>query len=190
MGRLASIVAKELLNGQRVVVTRCEEINISGSLFRNKLKFEAFLRKRMNSNPKQGPIHYRAPSRIFWRVVRGMVPHKTARGTVAMDRLKVFDGVPHPYDKSKRQVVPQAIRNLRLKPGRSFCRLGDLASQVGWKANDLVGRLEEKRKVRSQTYYETKKTLTKLRTKAIANVAADLKDTNEQLEQLGFPLVA
>ena len=36
LGRLASILAKELLNGQKVVVVRCEEINISGSLFRNK----------------------------------------------------------------------------------------------------------------------------------------------------------
>ena len=36
-GRLASIVAKELLNGQRVVVVRCEKILRSGSLLRNKL---------------------------------------------------------------------------------------------------------------------------------------------------------
>ena len=38
LGRLSSIVAKELLNGQRVVVVRCEQILKSGSLFRNKLK--------------------------------------------------------------------------------------------------------------------------------------------------------
>lgn len=30
LGRLASIVAKELLSGQKVVCVRCEEINISG----------------------------------------------------------------------------------------------------------------------------------------------------------------
>ena len=30
MGRLASIVAKELLAGQRVVCVRCEELNITG----------------------------------------------------------------------------------------------------------------------------------------------------------------
>ena len=37
LGRLASIITKELQNGQRIVVVRCEKINISGSLFRNKL---------------------------------------------------------------------------------------------------------------------------------------------------------
>lgn len=35
------------------------------------VKFLAFLRKRMNTNPSRGPYHFRAPSRIFWRTVRG-----------------------------------------------------------------------------------------------------------------------
>lgn len=48
----------------------------------------------------------------------GMLPHKTARGQAALDRLKVFEGVPPPYDKKKRQVVPSAMRSLRLNPRR------------------------------------------------------------------------
>lgn len=48
-----------------------------------------FLRKRMNTNPKRGPIHFRSPARVLWRTVRGMVPHKTARGNHALERLKV-----------------------------------------------------------------------------------------------------
>lgn len=36
LGRLASVVAKELLNGQSIVLLRCEEVNISGPLYRNK----------------------------------------------------------------------------------------------------------------------------------------------------------
>ena len=34
MGRLASIVAKSLLQGQRIAVVRCEEINVSGNFYR------------------------------------------------------------------------------------------------------------------------------------------------------------
>ena len=107
LGRLASITAKQLLNGQQIVrpatfpcsplaqlvsslcspcaavggwlrrqgrlqvVVRAEEITISGGLVRQKMKYERFLRKRMNSNPRKGPYHFRAPSRIFWRTVRG-----------------------------------------------------------------------------------------------------------------------
>jgi large subunit ribosomal protein L13Ae len=84
LGRLASYIAKELLQGQRIVVVRSEGINISGSLFRNKVKFAEFLNKRLNHNPKRGFVHYRAPSRIFWRAVRGMLPHKTPRGAAAL----------------------------------------------------------------------------------------------------------
>ena len=46
LGRLSSYVAKMILNGKRVVVVRCEEINISGNFYRNKLKYLDFLRKR------------------------------------------------------------------------------------------------------------------------------------------------
>lgn len=69
-----------------------------------------------------------------------MIPHKTARGAAAMERLKVFEGVPPPYDKTKRMVVPQALRVLRLKPGRKYCTVGRLSHEVGWKYQDVVAR--------------------------------------------------
>eukprot|EP00744_Colponema_vietnamica_P013385 GILI01018757.1.p2 GENE.GILI01018757.1~~GILI01018757.1.p2 ORF type:complete len:200 (+),score=45.39 GILI01018757.1:74-673(+) len=171
LGRLASVIAKELLSGQRVVCVRAEEVNISGSFFRNKLRFLAFLRKRTNTNPKRGPIHYRAPSRILWRVIRGMLPHKTNRGALALERLKVFEGMPHPYDKVKRAVVPAALRVLRLNPSRKYTRLGDLSSEMGWKHDELVTRLENKRKIRSAAWYARVKALNKLKSKALANVS-------------------
>jgi len=72
-----------------------------------------------------------------------MIPHKTARGAAAMERLKVFEGVPPPYDKVKRVVVPQALRVLRLKPGRKYCTVGRLSHEVGWKYQDVVARSVE-----------------------------------------------
>lgn len=38
LGRLASIISKQILSGQKIVVVRCEEINVSGSFFRNKVR--------------------------------------------------------------------------------------------------------------------------------------------------------
>ena len=55
------------------VAVRTEAITISGGLVRQKMKFSRFLRLRMNTNPKKGPIHYRSPARILWRTVRGYV---------------------------------------------------------------------------------------------------------------------
>jgi len=185
LGRLASTIAKELLNGQKIVVVRTEEINISGSLFRNKLKYAQFMRKRTATNPTRGHWHFRAPSRILWRVIRGMIPHKTARGAAALERLKVFEGIPHPFNKVKRVVVPGALKTLRLKPGRRFCQLGDLSHQVGWKHQGLVATLEAKRKVASAAYYQTKKELIKLRKKALVNKKADLEKIAKPLAALG-----
>ncbi|KAF8818749.1 ribosomal protein RPL13A [Cardiosporidium cionae] len=166
LGRLASIIAKELLNGQHIVAVRCEDINISGSLYRNKLKYQRFLRLRMNTNPRKGPFHLRAPSKILWRTIRGMVPHKLPRGQAALGRLQLFDGIPSPYNKKKRIVVPEALKVIRLKPGRKFCKLGDLSSKVGWSSGALIERLEEKRKVRSAFYFQKKKELKQIVMKA------------------------
>merc|ERR1712098_987942 len=98
--------AKQLLNGQKIVVVRCEALNISGEFFRAKLKYHAYLRKMTRYNPTRGgPFHFRAPSRIFYKTVRGM--------------------------------IPQALRVLRLKPGRKYCTVGRLSHEVGWKYQDV-----------------------------------------------------
>ena len=132
---------------------------------RQKMKYERFLRKRMNTQPSHGPIHFRAPSKILWRTIRGcvqccifytlqyiskrfksgqcrrwahvgychacsMVPHKTKRGAAALDRMKTFEGVPPPYDKIKRMVIPDALKVLRLQHGHKYCKLGDLSNSV------------------------------------------------------------
>lgn len=184
VGRLASKVAKELMNGQRIVIVRCELLNKSGSLFRNKLKFQEFLTKTRNTNPRKGHIHFRTPSRIFWRTVRGMLPHKTPKGSAALGRLKVFDGIPFPYDQKKRMVVPDALKVLRLKSHRKFCVLGELAQKIGWTRKDLVSRLEEKRKAKSAKFWEAKQKKIQARTKARGS--QDLKKFNEELAKYGF----
>eukprot|EP00435_Cladocopium_sp_Y103_P029806 s615_g7.t1 len=203
LGRLASVLAKELLNGQQVVCVRAEDINISGSLYRNKLKYANFRRKHMNTNPRQGPFHFRSPAKILWRTIRGMVPHKTARGAAALDKLKTFEGIPHPYDRkkscSKRSLlgwtvgtgnapsspVPSCLKVLRLRPERRFCRLGDLSKEVGWKHGALIQRLESQRKVKSEAFY--KKKTASLRAKNEAKKAVKLSaDEMKVLESAGY----
>merc|ERR1712039_88841 len=152
-GRLATTVAKELLNGQRVVCVRTEKINISGSLYRNKTKYLEFKRKRMNTNPKKGPYHYRCPHKMFWRVVRGMIPHKTARGQMALTRLKSYDGMTH---------------------HRKYCVLGDLAHEMGWKHKALIERLAAKRSVKQKAHYAKKVAALKAKKAAIKSVAGKL----------------
>ena len=173
LGRLSSVIAKEILNGQKVVCVRSEDINMSGPLYRNKLKYADFKRKRLATKHSKGHIHYRAPSKILWRTIRGMLPHKTTRGSLALDRLKTFDGVPSPYDEKKRVVVPAALKCLRLKNHRKYCRLGQLSSDFGWKSAGVVSRLEEKRKVKSEEFYKAKLAELKARKQAEKAVEGD-----------------
>lgn len=119
-----------------------------------------------------------------------------------MERLKVFEGVPPPYDKKQRMVVPQALRVLRLKPGRKYCTVGRLSHEVGWKYQDVVARygwslslafawsltfdrLEERRKVKSAAYYERKKAAR--RSMAEAKKTASVGDeVKSELAKLGY----
>lgn len=108
-------------------------------------------------NPtRAGPFHHRAPSRILYKAIRGMVPHKSARGAAALKRLELYEGVPPAQDKVKKVVVPQALRVLRLKPNRKYCTLKRISHEVGWAHKDVVDRLEEKRKAKGKAYFERK----------------------------------
>ncbi len=159
LGRLASIVAKQLLAGKKIVVVRCEEMIISGSLTRNKVKFAQFVNKTNNTNPRHGHKHYRSPARMFWRSLRGMLPYKTSRGALALGRLATYEGIPSPYDRVKRVVVPAALKVLRMRPDRNFCVLGTLSKEVGWGHKDLVAKLEAARKVKEQATMQRRRLL-------------------------------
>jgi large subunit ribosomal protein L13Ae len=184
IGRLASVIAKELLNGQKIVVVRCELLNQSGSLFRNKLKFREFLNKTRNTNPRRGHVHFRAPSRMFWKAIRGMLPHKFPRGAAALGRLKVFDGIPYPYDHKKRQVVPDALKITRLRDNRKFTTLGDLAQLGGWTKKAIVEKLENNRKVKADKYFQSKSK--KITARKTASNNKDLAAINKELATFGY----
>merc|ERR1719325_593901 len=139
----------------------------------------------MNSNRRRGHRHFRAPAKITWRTIRGMVPHKTPRGAAALDRLKSFEGMPHPYDRKKRMVVPSCLKVLRMKKERHFCRLGELSTEVGWKQDALIKRLEDQRKVKSEAFFKKKVAMKKEMAEKKATVALSAED-QKILEKAGY----
>jgi large subunit ribosomal protein L13Ae len=184
MGRLASIVAKKLLEGKKIICVRTEGINISGSHIRNKLGFLLYLQKRMMSNPRRGFYHHRSPAKMFIHTVRGMLPHKTYRGQVAMARLQSFEGIPSQFEKKSRVIVPEAFRITRLRPLRAYSTLGNIAAEVGWNHKDLVARLEGERMERAKAYFATKVAADKAaRAKA---ASTDLSSVEGVLAAYGF----
>ncbi|KAL0602606.1 60S ribosomal protein L13a [Plecturocebus cupreus] len=80
MVKAISWAAWQVLLVQKVVVVGCEGINISTNFYRNKLKYLAFLRTRMNNDTSHSPYHFRAPSSIFRRTAQGVLPRETRPG--------------------------------------------------------------------------------------------------------------
>jgi large subunit ribosomal protein L13Ae len=140
----------------------------------------------MNTNPGRGPFHQKSPAMIVWRTIRGMTHHMTPRGQAALARLSTFEGIPAPFDKQDRVVIPAALKSMRLKQGRRFCKLGDLSHAVGWKHRELLTRLEAKRKADSKDSYEKKKAKLEIRKKAQAACAGELAKVNAVLEKAGY----
>jgi large subunit ribosomal protein L13Ae len=153
---------------------------------RNRVKYAQFRQKKMNTNPGRGPFHFKSPAMMVWRTIRGMSHHMTARGQDALKRLSTFEGIPAPFDKQQRVVVPCALRVMRLKPGRDYTILGDLAHTIGWKHRELLSRLEGKRKADSKDFYEKKKSKQALRRKAETAAASELAKPNAVLAAAGY----
>jgi large subunit ribosomal protein L13Ae len=155
-GRLASVLAKELLNGNKIIVIKSEKIQISGKHIRNKLKFLVKSKKRTNTNPKRGPFHFHSPSQIFWKMIRGMLPHKTKKGTLAQMKIKIFEGVPKPFNRMKRFIIPAAFRICRLSSGTQYSVLGEIANQIGWTKKNLTDSIVWNRKIESKLFFKKK----------------------------------
>merc|ERR1712098_944165 len=103
------------------------------------------------------------------------------------EALQTFEGVPPPYDKKKRMVIPSALKVLRLKHGRRFCSLGRLGHEVGWKYQDIIESLEAKRKVKGETFYKGQKEVNKAKTEILKDpkIVKKIAPLQATIEALG-----
>lgn len=128
VGRMASVVAKKLLNGEKVIIVNAEKAVLSGKKKSKVAETKEFLEV---GSPGRGPLHYRRPDRILRKTVRGMLPFKQPKGQLAYKRLKVFIGVPEEL-KDKQLVTFEVAKAAKLKG--PYFTLGELAKEIGWKS--------------------------------------------------------
>ena len=126
LGRMASKVAKKLMNGEEVIIVNAEKTILSGKRKSKIAEAHVFLEV---GAPARGPFHYRRPDRMVRKTVRGMLPIKQPKGKNAFARLRVFLGVPEELKNQKTETLPDA-QAAKLK-GPSFT-LGELAKEIGW----------------------------------------------------------
>jgi large subunit ribosomal protein L13 len=130
LGRMASKVAKKLLNGEEVIIVNAEKSVLSGKKKSKVAEAKQFLEV---GAPERGPFHYRRPDRIMRKTVRGMLPIKQPKGKTAYKRLTVFMGVPEDLKDQKMDTFTEAQAS-KLK-GPHFT-LAELAREVGWNQGD------------------------------------------------------
>lgn len=126
LGRVASTVAKRLLQGETIVIVNAEKAAISGRRL-------SIVKDRKTSleigHPGKGPFHPRRPDHIVRRTVRGMLPRKKPKGKQAYKRLRVFIGMPEEYKGKETQTIPEANAQKLRCP---YIKVEELAKRIGW----------------------------------------------------------
>ena len=133
LGRLASVVAKRLLKGEKIIIVNAEKIVLSGSRRRVVDSYKLLFEVGTLKNPyKSGIRRPRSPENIVRRAVRGMLPIRKPRGRMAYKRLRVFFGVPPELENRRGQFerIPEADSS---RLGREYITVKDVAIEMGWK---------------------------------------------------------
>ena len=129
-GRMASKIAKLLIEGKHVVVLNAETSLMSGS--KKNIFTEYMQRKELKSivNPINAPHRPRQPNMILNRMIRGMLPRRKPKGQNAFKRLKVHIGIPTPYRTVEKMTFEDAKPKKQLQ---LYVTIGEIAVNQGWR---------------------------------------------------------
>ncbi len=122
---MASVIAKRLLQGERIIIVNAEKAVISGkrrSVIEGRKKFLKV------GHPWKGPSHPRRPDQIVRRTVRGMLPYRQPKGSQAYRRLRVYVGVPKEFASVIVGTIPEASADKLKCP---YVTIEELSKEVG-----------------------------------------------------------
>ena len=126
LGRMASSVAKCLLQGESIIIVNSEKAVISGKRLQIVDEAKTFLEV---GHPRKGPLHPRRPDRVVRRTIRGMLPYRKPKGKQAYKRLKVYLGAPKEFEGKETKTILEARAEKLKSP---YITVGELAKEIGW----------------------------------------------------------
>lgn len=128
IGRLATRVAKESLDGEEFVILNSEKAVITGT---KEATFEKYSKRQDIGSRYKGPFFPKRPDRILRRTIRGMLPYKKKRGKEAYQRIKTYIGVPEEFKDKKMETFESAkLGNVERK---KYIELERLSKKIGGK---------------------------------------------------------
>lgn len=101
LGRTATYIAKEVLNGSEVHVINAEKFVITGDPAVVTERYLLRRRAQHKGTPEHSPVWPKIPNMLVRRIIRGMLPWKTSRGKSAYRLLKVYTGNPKNLSNAK-----------------------------------------------------------------------------------------
>ena len=122
LGRLSSLLAKQLLNGEEIAVINAEKAVIVGS--RREIEKRYRQKREVGGTKRKGPFFPRMPDQILKRTVRGMLPYQQPRGRKALKNLKTYIGIPDQFAEVPAEQLADTATSTSLN-------LGDLATFLG-----------------------------------------------------------
>lgn len=127
LGRLSSLIAKRLLNGEKIIVVNADKGLISGKKNFIAAKYLQRWRIKTKSNPLKGPFYPRETDQILKRTIRGMLPYDKSRGKEAYHRLIVFKDFPEMLRDRKIEIIPESQK---INSKASYLPLCELHSKI------------------------------------------------------------
>ncbi|MEW6035646.1 MAG: 50S ribosomal protein L13 [Candidatus Micrarchaeota archaeon] len=99
-GRLASQVAKRLMQGEEVHLINAEKLVIVGNPKQVSARYLTKRGIKHKGTPERSPVWPRIPHMLVKRMIRGMLPRESSRGRDALKRLRVYTGNPKKLEGS------------------------------------------------------------------------------------------
>ena len=126
LGRLGSLVAQRIMDGEEIVVINAESIVVTGERDMVFADYKARV-DRGDTTKRKGPFYPRRADLLFKRSVRGMIPWTSTSGREAYRRLHVFVGTPKQFADAETEKVEDAMKKISGK----YTTLGAISKFLG-----------------------------------------------------------
>jgi len=125
VGRMATVIAKKALLGEKIDIVNCEQAVITGS---KREIISRYKQKKDRGIPLQGPYFPTQADRIVRRVIRGMLPYKQHKGAEAYKRVMCYIGIPTEFEKQKLETIELA--NVSKMPNVKYITIGEISREL------------------------------------------------------------
>ncbi len=128
LGRMATVIAKQALLGEKIDVINVEKAVITGKPAEILERYKAKFRK---GNALAGPYFKKHPEKLVKRAIRGMLPYKQEKGKKAFKSIRCYIGIPKELEGKKYDTIEKAnIKNIKKT---KYLTIKEISKQLGWK---------------------------------------------------------